>query len=158
MENRVQELLRAHGICRPRPSGKRSAKVVLFTDSHPTRRGGLGTSPCAVCLQLSRACTVYNTLNLFVRKGCCARFQLGEGPVVYDPKMSAHHHFIDERSGRILMCHAGCIEGRCGGQNLDGLQSARSSGHPARPDGCQEVDRRPPRIKMLPSFWLDILN
>src|SRR5262245_31985099 len=49
---------------------------------------------------LSRA-TVYNTLNLFVRKGLLQQHVLAEGKVVFDPKTERHHHFIDEATGRI---------------------------------------------------------
>lgn len=49
---------------------------------------------------LSRA-TVYNTLNLLARKGLLRQLVLAEGKVVFDPKIDAHHHFIDEETGRI---------------------------------------------------------
>jgi Fur family iron response transcriptional regulator len=98
MANRVEELLRAHDI-QPSPQRLAVGKVVLFTDLHPTAEE-VSARARAELAWLSRA-TVYNTLNLFVRKGLLRTFQLGEGPVVYDPKMAAHHHFIDERSGRI---------------------------------------------------------
>ena len=50
---------------------------------------------------LSRA-TVYNTLNLFVKKGLLRELVLAEGRVVFDPKLESHHHFIDERTGEIV--------------------------------------------------------
>src|SRR5581483_3838509 len=98
MANRVEELLRAHGI-QASPQRLAVGEEVLFTDSHPTAEE-IAARARARFAWLSRA-TVYNTLNLFVRKGILRSLQLGEGPVVYDPKMTAHHHFIDERSGRI---------------------------------------------------------
>ena len=49
---------------------------------------------------ISRA-TVYNTLNLFVDKGLLRELVLAEGRVVFDPKTDAHHHFIEEDTGRI---------------------------------------------------------
>jgi Fe2+ or Zn2+ uptake regulation protein len=98
MANRVEKVLREHGI-QASPQRLAVGEVVLFTDSHPTAEE-VSARARAELAWLSRA-TVYNTLNLFVRKGLLRTFQLGEGPVVYDPKMSAHHHFIDERSGRI---------------------------------------------------------
>jgi Fur family iron response transcriptional regulator len=98
MANRVEELLRENGI-QASPQRLAVGEVVLFTDSHPTAEE-VSARARAELAWLSRA-TVYNTLNLFVRKGLLRTFQLGEGPVVYDPKMAAHHHFIDERSGRI---------------------------------------------------------
>jgi Fur family transcriptional regulator, iron response regulator len=49
---------------------------------------------------LSRA-TVYNTLNLFVKEGLLRQLVLSEGKVVFDPNTIAHHHFIDDHTGRI---------------------------------------------------------
>src|SRR4051812_47807994 len=96
----LPELLRAHGI---QPSAQRLAvaEYVLVTDDHPgadtvweqVRRG----FPHAM---ISRA-TVYNTLNLLVRKGLLRELIIAEGKVVFDPNMERHHHFIDERSGAI---------------------------------------------------------
>lgn len=98
MATRVERLLHKHGI-QASPQRVAVGEVVLFTESHPTAEE-VSTRARAKQSWLSRA-TVYNTLNLFVRKGLLRTFQLGEGPVVYDPKTAAHHHFIDERSGRI---------------------------------------------------------
>jgi Fur family iron response transcriptional regulator len=75
------------------------AEFVLNTDSHPTadqvwakmRERGRA---------LSRA-TVYNTLNLFVKKGLIKPQPLREGIVVFDGNVGPHHHFIDEKTGRI---------------------------------------------------------
>jgi Fur family transcriptional regulator, iron response regulator len=90
--------LREHGI---QPSAQRVAvaQYILDTEDHPSadqvfarvRKG---------FLMLSRA-TVYNTLNLFVKKGLLREFVLAEGRIVFDPKTERHHHFIDEDSGRI---------------------------------------------------------
>jgi len=94
----ASEALRGRGI---QPSAQRVAiaEYVLSTDSHP--------SPDQVWArvrerlpQVSRA-TVYNTLNLFVRKGLLRQLTLAEGRVVFDPNVEAHHHFIDERTGAI---------------------------------------------------------
>jgi Fe2+ or Zn2+ uptake regulation protein len=49
---------------------------------------------------LSRA-TVYNTLHLFVEKGLLRQLVIAEGRVVFDPNLQAHHHFIDDLTGRI---------------------------------------------------------
>jgi len=91
-------VLQAHGI---QPSAQRVAiaRYVLATDEHPSAdqvwervRRDLPV--------VSRA-TVYNTLNLFVEKGLLRELVLAEGRVVFDPKVERHHHFIDERTGRI---------------------------------------------------------
>jgi Fe2+ or Zn2+ uptake regulation protein len=90
--------LREHGI---QPSAQRVAVAdyVLHTDEHPSADQVFAkvrkTFP-----MLSRA-TVYNTLNLFVDKHLLRELVLAEGRVVFDPKTDAHHHFIDESTGRI---------------------------------------------------------
>jgi Fe2+ or Zn2+ uptake regulation protein len=90
--------LREHGI---QPSAQRVAVAdyVLHTDAHPSADQVFAkvrkTFP-----MLSRA-TVYNTLNLFVEKHLLRELVLAEGRVVFDPKTDAHHHFIDESTGRI---------------------------------------------------------
>jgi Fur family iron response transcriptional regulator len=98
MTQDVTELLRAHGI---QPSAQRVAvaEYVLSTDDHPSADQVFQKVKGRVPV-LSRA-TVYNTLNLFVAKGLLRQHVLAEGNVVFDPKVEAHHHFIDESSGRI---------------------------------------------------------
>ena len=49
---------------------------------------------------ISRA-TVYNTLNLLVRKGLLRQLVLAEGKVVFDPHLAPHHHFVDEATGAV---------------------------------------------------------
>jgi Fe2+ or Zn2+ uptake regulation protein len=94
----VPEILRRHGI---QPSAQRLAvaEYVLDTDEHPSAEKVFakvsGTLP-----MISRA-TVYNTLNLFVRKGILRQLVLAEGNVVFDPKLEPHHHFVDDATGEI---------------------------------------------------------
>lgn len=98
MTHRIQALLVEHDI-KPSPQRLAVGESVLYSQAHPTAEDVLvearGRFPW-----LSRA-TVYNTLNLFVRKGLLRAFSLGEGPLVYDPNVDAHHHFIDDATGRI---------------------------------------------------------
>jgi Fe2+ or Zn2+ uptake regulation protein len=92
------DTLKRNGI---QPSAQRVAiaEYVLHTSDHPSadevwervRR----TFP-----MVSRA-TVYNTLNLFVRRGLLREFVLVEDRVVFDPNVDRHHHFIDQASGEI---------------------------------------------------------
>jgi Fe2+ or Zn2+ uptake regulation protein len=49
---------------------------------------------------ISRA-TVYNTLSLFAEKGLVRELHLSRDSVVFDANTGAHHHFIDEETGRI---------------------------------------------------------
>ncbi len=94
----VLSLLRERGI-QPTPQRLAVAEVVLRSGVHPSAdevfarvRDDLPT--------ISRA-TVYNTLNLLVEKGLLMSQILREGTVVFDPNVQRHHHFIDERTGRI---------------------------------------------------------
>lgn len=94
----VIALLTRNGI---QPSAQRVAVAdyVLFTDEHPSADRVFARVK-KVLPVLSRA-TVYNTLNLLVKKGMLRELVLAEGKIVFDPKMDRHHHFLDETSGRI---------------------------------------------------------
>jgi Fur family iron response transcriptional regulator len=91
-------LLREHGIL---PSVQRVAvaEYALATDEHP--------SADKVWAQVKRRmptvsrATVYNTLNLLVKKGLLRQLELAEDHVVFDPNLDRHHHFIDDGSGAI---------------------------------------------------------
>jgi Fe2+ or Zn2+ uptake regulation protein len=92
------ELLEEHEV---RPSAQRVAiaEYVLDTEDHPSadqvwQRVKEGFP------MVSRA-TVYNTLRLFVDKGLLRELVLAPGCIVYDPKVEAHHHFIDDATGAI---------------------------------------------------------
>jgi Fe2+ or Zn2+ uptake regulation protein len=91
-------ILKDHGI---NPSVQRVAvaQYVLHTDEHPSA-DEVWTHVRKRFPHVSRA-TVYNTLNLFVKKGLLRRFVLTEGRVVFDPTTEDHHHLIDEESGKI---------------------------------------------------------
>jgi Fe2+ or Zn2+ uptake regulation protein len=90
--------LRERGI---QPSAQRVAvaEYVLATKDHPSA-DQVWERVRSKMPVLSRA-TVYNTLNLFVEKGLLRQLILAEGRVVFDPKVDAHHHFIDESTGAI---------------------------------------------------------
>lgn len=109
------DLLREHGI---QPSAQRVAvgDYVLFTDEHPSA-DEIWNRVRKTFPMVSRA-TVYNTLNLFVEKGLLRELVLAEGRVVFDPKVGAHHHFIDEVTGRIHDVPWDALEVK----NLDGLR------------------------------------
>ena len=90
--------LQEHGV---QPSAQRVAVAehVLFSDEHPSA-DRVWSEVKKSFPMISRA-TVYNTLNLFVARKLLQELVLEEGNVVFDPKMDAHHHFIDQESGRI---------------------------------------------------------
>jgi len=94
----MASLLRQHGI-QPTLQRLAVAGCVLESEAHPAADQVLALvrrrHPT-----ISRA-TVYNTLNLFVEKGLLRAQVLREGTIVFDPKTEAHHHFVDERTGRV---------------------------------------------------------
>ena len=92
------EILRDKGI---QPSAQRVAvsAYVLATHDHPTAEEVFARVRKKFPM-LSRA-TVYNTLNLLVRKGLLRQFVLGGGRLVFDANVSDHHHFIETGSGKI---------------------------------------------------------
>lgn len=92
------EVLSRHGI-QPTPQRLAVAGFVLFTDRHPTAEEVLAQVQPS-CPTLSKA-TVYNTLNLLVERGFLKTQILLEGVVVFDANTGHHHHFIDDRTGRI---------------------------------------------------------
>ena len=98
MKTDAAEILRKHGI---QPSAQRVAvaQYVLFTEDHPSADQVLQKVKASFPM-ISRA-TVYNTLNLLVRKKVIRELVLAEGKIVFDPKLDAHHHFIDEATGLI---------------------------------------------------------
>jgi Fe2+ or Zn2+ uptake regulation protein len=99
MERDLGRELRERGI---QTSAQRMAvaEYVLRTDAHPSA-DQVWVRVRARFPHISRA-TVYNTLNLFVRKGLLRQLVIAEGKVVFDPHVAAHHHFVDELTGAIL--------------------------------------------------------
>jgi Fur family transcriptional regulator, iron response regulator len=94
----VVEKLTQKGI---RASAQRVAiaQQVLFSTAHPSAEQVLALVRRRFP-QVSRA-TVYNTLNLLVEKGLLRALTLQEGNLVFDAKVEAHHHFIDESTGKV---------------------------------------------------------
>lgn len=94
----VVELLRERGI---QPSAQRVAvaQYILFTDEHPSA-DRVWARVRSRFPMISRA-TVYNTLSLFAENGLVRELHLSRDCVVFDANTDAHHHFIDEETGRI---------------------------------------------------------
>ena len=90
--------LRENGI-QATPQRIAVADYVLNTNGHPSA-DEVWENVRRTCPTVSRA-TVYNTLNLLVAKGLVKPQILREGTVVFDPHVRSHHHFIDERSGKV---------------------------------------------------------
>jgi Fe2+ or Zn2+ uptake regulation protein len=98
MNLNIAQRLRSAGI---QPSAQRLAVAdyVLDTLDHPSADQVLARVQTALPM-LSRA-TVYNTLHLFVDRGLLRQLVLAEGRVVFDPRLDAHHHFVDDDTGLI---------------------------------------------------------
>lgn len=98
MRPAVVELLSERGI---HPSAQRVAvaQYILFTDEHPSA-DRVWMRVRSRFPMISRA-TVYNTLSLFAEKGLVRELHLLRNSVVFDANTDAHHHFIDEETGRI---------------------------------------------------------
>ena len=98
MSGDERTILEEHGI---KPSAQRVAvaQYVLHTDEHPSA-DEVWKRVQQHFPMVSRA-TVYNTLNLFVKRGLLRQFAITEGRVVFDPNVDRHHHFIDDTSGAI---------------------------------------------------------
>lgn len=98
MSSTIANVLREHGIS---PSAQRVAVAdyALANEDHPSA-DEVWTRVKKTFPQISRA-TVYNTLNLLVDKGLLKMLAITEGRCVFDPRLTPHHHFVDEESGAI---------------------------------------------------------
>ena len=98
MARDAKAVLREHGIS---PTSQRVAvaEYLLGTDEHPSADQVWDRVKRRIPV-ISRA-TVYNTLNLFVETGLVKAHTLVEGAQVFDPNVTPHHHFVDERTGEI---------------------------------------------------------
>ena len=95
------------------------AEYILETDTHPSA-DEVWTNVKRGHPSISRA-TVYNTLNLLVEKGLLRAQVLREGTVVFDPHVKAHHHFVDEETGRIYDVPLDAVQ-VTGEDTLDGFE------------------------------------
>jgi Fur family transcriptional regulator, iron response regulator len=94
----LMDILRRHRI-QPTPQRLAVAQYILTAKTHPTA-DEVWEQVRNACPTLSRA-TVYNTLNLFAERGLIRTQVLKEGTVVFDPRVEAHHHFIDVETGEV---------------------------------------------------------
>jgi Fe2+ or Zn2+ uptake regulation protein len=94
----IETTLRDRGI---QPSAQRVAVAdyVLRTAEHPS--ADLVWKRVRERFPWISRATVYNTLHLFVEKGLLQRLTIAEDSIVFDPIVSAHHHFVDQETGTI---------------------------------------------------------
>jgi Fe2+ or Zn2+ uptake regulation protein len=111
-------LLRSYGI-QPTLQRLAVAEGVLGMDSHPSADQVLARIRERYPT-ISRA-TVYNTLNLFVKKRLLRTQNLRDGTVLFDPNAGPHHHFVDEETGEVLDVAWDAIR-VAGLESLDGLE------------------------------------
>ena len=104
----IEERLSGAGV---RPTAQRIAiaQFVLCDAKHPTaddvKRWTDKNFP-----KLSMA-TVYNTLSALVKAGLLREFRLSHSTrVVYDHNVEAHHHFLDEKTGKLYDLSAEEVE------------------------------------------------
>ncbi len=114
----LMTLLREHGI-QPTPQRIAVAEFVLHAKTHPSA-DEIWAKVRDRCPTLSRA-TVYNTLNLFARKGLLGTQPLRGGIIAFDPCVEPHHHFIDEKSGRVFDVPWGAVKVK-GEKSLEGFE------------------------------------
>jgi Fe2+ or Zn2+ uptake regulation protein len=94
----VLETLRAAGV-QPTPQRIAVAEFILGSSTHPSAEE-VFANVRETCPTVSRA-TIYNTLKLLVARGLIRQQVLREGVIVFDAQVQAHHHFIDDDTGRI---------------------------------------------------------
>ena len=94
----VVDVLRSRGI---QPSAQRVAVAQHVLDAHDHPGADDVFARVRKKFPMVSRATVYNTLNVLVEKGLLRALVISEGKVVFDPKTDAHHHFIDESTGRI---------------------------------------------------------
>lgn len=96
--NRAAELLEH---CSLTPTPQRVAVVKSVMDAHKhLSADAVFKRAKRICHSVSRA-TVYNTLNLLVKKNVLKSQILLEETIVFDANTRPHHHFIDEETGKI---------------------------------------------------------
>ena len=114
----ISERLKEAGI---RPTAHRIAvaEYILDTTAHPSA-DQVFEAVRARCPRISQA-TVYNTLKIFTDHGLLKQLTLRNDRVVYDPKMEAHHHFVDVETGEIDDIEWDAID-VCNLDNLQGFE------------------------------------
>ena len=99
----VPALLAEHGI---KPTQQR-LEIAAFLFSRPQHVAAdqVLSAVNRIDDKVSKA-TVYNTLNLFVRKGLIREVLINPERVFYDSNNSAHHHVYNEDTGELSDLHS----------------------------------------------------
>src|SRR3970040_2052545 len=95
----VQALLAEHAI---RPTSQRvQISAVLFSQPQHLSADLVMSKVNRTRPIVSKA-TVYNTLNLFAKKGLIREVIIDSGKVFYDSNTDVHHHIYNEDTGMLL--------------------------------------------------------
>jgi len=109
-ESEIEDRLRKADL-RPTVQRVSVCRFVLCEADHPTAEAVKKWTD-AHGMKLSLA-TVYNTLGALVKAGLLRELRMPHSDsVVYDDNMSHHHHFLDEKTGRIEDLPAEAVEVR----------------------------------------------
>jgi Fur family iron response transcriptional regulator len=99
LRERISRLLEDHGV-KPTPQRLEIGEMILAEPCH------LSAEQLIVRLRdagssVSKA-TVYNTLNLFSRRGILREVAVDPARLFYDSTTSSHHHFYNEDTGELI--------------------------------------------------------
>jgi len=103
----VEQKLRTHGV-KPTPQRIEIAMLLLTRPRHMSADQILNDLRAAGS-QVSKA-TVYNTLNLFSRKGIVREVAVDPKHLVYDSTIDVHHHFFNVDTGELIDIDSDALE------------------------------------------------
>ncbi len=94
----IQELLECNKI-KPTTQRIEIAKVIMAEPQHLSAEQVLARVNARA--ELVSKATVYNTLNLFVKKGLINQLIIDPSKVFYDSNTASHYHFYNEDTGKL---------------------------------------------------------
>ncbi len=106
-KHRVIALLQEHGIT-PTQQRLEIARLLFSRPQHVSADQVLSMTRSDGRALVSKA-TVYNTLNLFARKGMIREIIVDPSKVFYDSNTSHHHHIYDIDNGTLSDVEAGDV-------------------------------------------------
>jgi len=103
----IQSLLAEHDV-QPTVQRMRIAELLFARDQHLTAEQII-QALAEGGTQVSKA-TVYNTLNLFAKKGLLKPLQVDAERGLFDSNTAPHHHFHVEDTGELIDVPPGAVE------------------------------------------------
>ena len=107
MKKSIESKLRDHGV-KPTPQRVEIGCVLLSRPCHMSAEHILNALRAAGS-EVSKA-TVYNTLNLFSRKGIVREVAVDPTHLMYDSTTAPHHHFFNADTGELTDIDAEALE------------------------------------------------